>query len=160
MFKIFTLKSLETELENNHVKHRLILRVATGTCWGKTGVNERSQRTIYGRNRKEFYVSQTEDYSPEDGLSDNSEELLQGSKVFSTVFCLLRTKKIEQVRDIYLQGCKKSQVSTYTVSHYDLGTWEGSLAVEEQAPASQEGRHLIFTFNMDILYFWSLCPFL
>ena len=49
----------------------------------------------------------------------------------------------------------------YTASQYGLGTWEGSLIIEgEPALASQEERHLIFTFKMDILYFWSMCPFL
>lgn len=46
MFKIFTLKSLETELENNHIKHRLILRVTAGACWVRVvstkRVNEQS----------------------------------------------------------------------------------------------------------------------
>ena len=47
------------------------------------------------------------------------------------------------------------------VSQYGLGTWEGSL-INEGVPvlASQEERHLIFIFNMDILYFWSMHPFL
>ena len=37
-----------------------------------------------------------------------------------------------------------------------LGTWEGSLIIEGgPASASQEGR-LIFIFNLDILYFWSM----
>ena len=43
-------------------------------------------------------MSQIEDYSPEDSLSDNSEELLQRSTVFSTVLYLIRTKNIKQVR--------------------------------------------------------------
>ena len=45
---------------------------------------------------KEFYLRQTEDKSLEDNLSDNSEELLQRSMVFSTVLYLVRTKNIKQ----------------------------------------------------------------
>ena len=49
----------------------------------------------------------------------------------------------------------------YTVSPYGLGTWEGSLIIKGvPALASQEEGHVIFIFNMDILYFWSMCPFL
>ena len=54
---------------------------------------------------------------------------------------------------------KKKKISKYTMGQCGLGTWEGAI---ERAPAlaSQSGRHLIFIFNMDILYFWSVCPFL
>ena len=46
----------------------------------------------------------------------------------------------------------------YTAS---LGSGEGSLIMEgEQALASQEGKHFIFIFNIEILYFWSVHPFL
>ena len=42
----------------------------------------------------------------------------------------------------------------YTASRYDLGAWEGSLIIKGgPALASQEGRHLIFILNMDILDF-------
>ena len=52
-------------------------------------------KKICNRNRKEFYLSHSEDYSLEDSLSDNSEDPLQRSMVFSTdffvfvVFCFL-----------------------------------------------------------------------
>ena len=43
----------------------------------------------------------------------------------------------------------------YTANQYGLGTWEGTFIIEGvPALASQEGRHLIFIFNMDIPYFW------
>ena len=48
-------------------------------------------------------MSQTEDCSPGDRLSDNSEEPLQRSMVFSTVLCLVRTKNIRQFRDTFLR---------------------------------------------------------
>lgn len=50
----------------------------------------------------------------------------------------------------------------YTESQYGLGSWEGGLTITEGAPALafQEEGHLILIFKMDILYFWSTCPFL
>ena len=51
--------------------------------------------------------------------------------------------------------------STHTASQRGLGTWKGSLIIEGgPALASPEGRRLIFVSNMDVLYFWSICPFL
>ena len=58
----------------------------------------------YNKETKEFYLSQTEDYSPAGNLSDNSEELLQRSMVLDTVSHLVRTKNIKQLRDTSLQG--------------------------------------------------------
>ena len=54
---------------------------------------------------------------------------------------------------------EKNQISMYIASQYGLGTWEGSLTEGVPALASQEGRHLMFIFNMAVLYFWSPCPF-
>ena len=55
----------------------------------------------------------------------------------------------------------EKQVSVYIVSPYGRCTKEGSLTVEGgPALASQEGNHLLFIFNIDTLYFWSVCPFL
>ena len=49
----------------------------------------------------------------------------------------------------------------YTAGQYGLGPWEGSLIIEGgPVLVSQEEGHLIFIFNMVILYFWSMCPFL
>ena len=47
-------------------------------------------------------MSQTEDYSLGDSLSDYSVELLLRSTVFSTVLCLVRTKNIKLVREAFL----------------------------------------------------------
>ena len=44
---------------------------------------------------EEFYLSQTEDYSPEDSLPDYSEKFLQRSMVFSKVLYTVRTKNIK-----------------------------------------------------------------
>ena len=42
----------------------------------------------------------------------------------------------------------------YTGSRFGLGTWEEDLIIEEvTALVSQEERHLIFIFNMHVLYF-------
>jgi hypothetical protein len=52
-------------------------------------------------------------------------------------------------------------MSTSPASQCGLGTWEGSLIIRGGPElVSQEGKHLIFIFNMDILYFWSLYLFL
>ena len=53
---------------------------------------------MYNKNRKASYLSQTVDYSLEDNPSDSSEELSQGSMVFSTVLYIGRTKNIKQFR--------------------------------------------------------------
>ena len=58
--------------------------------------------------KKEVYLSQTEDYSPEASFPDYSEKLLQRSMVFSIVLCVVRTNNIKQVKDIFLQGFKKT----------------------------------------------------
>ena len=55
-------------------------------------------------NRMQFDLSQTEDYSPEDNFSYNSEEPLWRSMVFSTVLYLVRTKNVRQVRDTFLHS--------------------------------------------------------
>ena len=102
------------------------------------------------------------DYNPEDSLSDNSKELLQRNMVFSRVLFLVTTKTIKQVRYTFLQYLsKQTKFSTCTVSQYGLGAWEGSLIVKGvPALASQEERDLIFMFNLDSLYFWSMFFFL
>ena len=67
-----------------------------------------------------------------------------------------------------LQSCEKtkpkptkSQISS-TQSQYGLGTWEENLIIEGVAAlVFQKGRHdVTFIFNMNILYFWSMHPFL
>lgn len=48
----------------------------------------------------------------------------------------------------------------YKVSQYGLGTWDESHIIQGgQAWALQE-EHLIFIFNIDILYFWPMNLFL
>ena len=45
------------------------------------------------------------------------------------------------------------QASMYTTSQHGLGTWKRDLTMEGgPALASQIGGHLIFIFNIDILY--------
>ena len=82
-----------------------------------------------------------------------------GEVLFLAVLCLVRTKYIKQVSSTLLQGSKKKQIGTYAASQYGLDTWEGSFIVK-RVPAfvSQEERHLIFMFKVDILYFWSMGP--
>ena len=61
-------------------------------------------------------MSQTEDYSPEDSLSDYSVGLLWRSMIFSTVLYLLRTKNIKEVGDTFLQGFKKTDLHVHSES--------------------------------------------
>ena len=54
-----------------------------------------------------------------------------------------------------------SKTSTYTESQYGLGNWEGCLVIKRGPPLmAQKGRHLLFSFNMDILYLWTIYHFL
>ena len=47
---------------------------------------------------------------------------------------------------------QKNTISMYTVSQYGLSTWEEYITSKgAQALVSQEGRNLIFSFNLDIL---------
>ena len=44
----------------------------------------------YGSPSEEFYLRQTEEYSPEDSLSDDSEELPQRSMILALLYVLLK----------------------------------------------------------------------
>ena len=98
-------------------------------------------------------MAQIEDYSWGDSLSNSSEELLWRSMVFST-FTSCQNKEHQTSQGYVLSRFQKQtdQHSTYTASQYVLGNWEGCLIMEGiPALPSQERRHLIFIFNMDIL---------
>ena len=114
----------------------------------------------YGSPREEFYLRQTEEHSPKESLSDDSEELPQRSMILALLYVLLKQRTSNKSGRHSFKVSKK-QTGTCTASQYDLGTWERSL-ITEGGPAlvSQEVRHLIFILNMDILDFWSMCPFL
>ena len=60
-------------------------------------------------------------------------------------------KNIKQVRDTSLQGFKSRTDQPVHRGSAGLGTWEGSLIKGGPALGSQDGRHLIFILNMDIL---------
>ena len=55
---------------------------------------------------------------------------------------------------------KKSDQHVYIESVWLWHLGSGLIIEGVPALASQEGRHLIFIFNMDSLYFWSMHPFL
>ena len=119
-------------------------------------VHENNQKTINNEKREEFSLSQTEQTNLEAHLPDDSEKLVQRSRVFSTVLYLVRTKNIKRARVAFLQSLKKKkeeQTSLCTMSQHGLGTWEGSLIIKEgPAGASQGGGHLIFIFNLDFFF--------
>ena len=99
-------------------------------------------------------MSQTEDCGLEDSLSNNSEELLWRSLVFSS-FMSCQNKEYQASQQYTPSRFKKKKkISTYIASQYGLDTWEGSLIVK-RVPAfvSQERTRLIFIFNVDILNF-------
>lgn len=103
---------------------------------------------------------QIEEYSPEESLSDDSEELPQRSMILA-LLCVLSKQTTSNKSGRDSSKISKKQIGTHTASQYDLGTWEGSLITEAgPASVSQEVRHLIFILNMEILDFWSMCPFL
>lgn len=83
------------------------------------------------------------------------------SRVFFGL-CPARTKNIKQVKGMHsFKASRETDVRTSTASQYGLGTWEGILIIRGGLElVSQEGEHLIFIFNMNILYFWSLHLFL
>ena len=88
-------------------------------------------------------MNQTEDCSPEDSLLDYSEKLLWGSMVSAQFM------SCQNNRDTLIQGFKKKkkpqQISMYTASQYGLGTWEGSLIIQEvPALASQREAFNLF----------------
>lgn len=66
-------------------------------------------------------MSQTEDYSPKDRKTDDSEELLQRNMVFSPVLYFVRTKNTKQVRNPFWPGLKKS-APTQSVWPQPLGS--------------------------------------
>ena len=47
------------------------------------------------KKQKAFYLSHTEDYSPEATFPDYSEQVLQRSMLFSTVLYLIKTKNMK-----------------------------------------------------------------
>ena len=78
--------------------------------------------------------------------------------ILAIVLYFVRTKNIKQVRDMFVQGLNTNQPGA---GQYGLGSWEGSLIIKAgRVLMSQERRHLIFIFNMDIVHFWSMHYFL
>ena len=69
--------------------------------------------TVNDRKRKEFYLSQTEDHSPDDSLSDNLRHCSGRSMVLGTVLRLVRNETIK-VRDAFLQGFKRKTGPVHT----------------------------------------------
>ena len=52
-----------------------------------------------------------------------------------------------------------TNTSTCTAGHYGLDPWERSLTIEGGPTwASRGGGHFIIIFNVDALYFQSVCP--
>ena len=80
---------------------------------------------------KSFYLSPTEDSSPEESLSDSSKELHLKSMVFSIVLCLVRTKTIKRVRNTFLQGFKKTGSAPTQGISMALAPGKGVLSLKE-----------------------------
>ena len=95
-----------------------------------------------------FYLSQTEDYSPEARFPDVSEKLLQRSRVFSTGLYLVRTKTIKQVRETFLQGFRKKKkpdqhIHSESVQPWPLGRESYQRSTSIDLPG-REAFHLLF----------------
>ena len=126
-------------------------------------------------NKREFYLSQIEDYSLRDSLLDKSEELLHRSMVF-TQLSTLSQQRVSNKSAIHSFNISKKtnkqankQISMNPVSQYDLDTWGKGLILDGvPALVFQDWRDLIFIlllfflifiFNRAILSLWSI-PFL
>ena len=79
-------------------------------------------------------MSQTEDYSPEDNLSDNSEELLWRGMVYPHNCISCQSKEHQEARDTFLQGFK-NRLLTYA---QQVGM---ALALERGVFSLQEFQH-------------------
>ena len=86
-------------------------------------------------------MSQTEDCSPEALFPGYSEKLLQRSRVFGTVLCLVRTKTVKQVRGAFLRGFKKKRPDQHVHSE-SAWVWHlgGSLTIEGVTSMGVPGR--------------------
>ena len=83
-------------------------------------------------------MSQTMDRSPGFSLSDNFEDLLWRSLVFSTIFYLVRAESIKQVKDMFFQVKKTDQrVLSKSVCPWYLR--------RESLKGQQKGRYFILT---------------
>ena len=105
--------------------------------------------------------SQTEDYNPEGSLSDDAEGPLPGSVIFSPVLCLLRTKNIKQVRGTFLERFRgKTDQHVHSESGWPWRLGRQSYH-QRSASIGIPGKEVfVFICNMDILYLWSIRPFL
>ena len=112
------------------------------------------------QGRKQPDTTEHKDPSPEDSFSDDSQDLRQRSRAVSS-FLPCQNKEY-QIRQEYIpSGFQEHQIGMYTASQDGLGTSEGGFIMEGRPTlVSQDGRHLIFIFNTDNLYFWSVHPFL
>ena len=119
-------------------------------------VDKNNQSAFNNKNRKEFYLSQTEGYSLEASFPDNWVTASEKQR-FQHSFMSCQNKGHQISQGYILQGLKKKgkkkNTSLYLLSQYSLATWEGSLVKGVPASASQEG--MLF-FNTDILCFWSV----
>ena len=100
---------------------------------------------------EKFYLSQTEDQLASQISLRNG----PGEAVFGTVLYLVQTRHIEQVRDIFLHGFKKTQqTSSYTYStQFGLPTSKGSLIIRGGLESvSQKEGYLIFIFNVNFFF--------
>ena len=76
-------------------------------------------------------MSQAEDCSPGDSLSDSSEELLPRSPVSSTALYLVRTKDIKHDRGTFLQRFKNDRLARTQQVSMTLVPGKGALSSKE-----------------------------
>lgn len=70
------------------------------------------KKKTLNKNKGEFYLSKTEDYSLGYNHSDSSEELLWRSMIFNTVLYLVRTKNITYNRSAFFKFSTKKERKT------------------------------------------------
>lgn len=128
----------------------------------------RKSSVINKKHRKKYFLSQTEDW-PRSLHPRWLWETVQEMQDFQHSFVSCQNKKYhfcflswQEVRDPFLQDFETTITNQHVHrSQYSLGTWEGHLIIEGAPPlAAQEGRHLMFIFNIDVFYFWWMHTFL
>ena len=125
-----------------------------------SSVDKNDQLTIYNTGRKDCYLSKQRTITQKTA-SQITPRNYSREAWFSAVLFLVTTKTTKQVRYTFLQDLNKQKIITCTVSQYGLDTWNGNLFIEEVLTlVSREGKYFICIFNMGILYFPSMHPFL
>ena len=102
---------------------------------------------------EEFYLSQTEDYSPEDSLPDHSEKLLQRSMVFNSFTCC-QNKTLNTSEICFFKFSKQTDRHAFTMPRQlALAPGNEVLLMECQHWRPRKGGSTCSTSGPDALFF-------